>query len=280
MNPISQMIAAVGPGDTVVVPEGFYSIDAVDDPIWIKKSIVLDLSAAMIVVQPNSVNDKFYFPIGVTDCTDVLIKGGTLRGDWRSHIGPVPDGMGMGHGIVIGEAQSVKLKDVDLSGFLMDGILVTGGANGPSMDVTLDGVRSKNNRRQGLTVTSVERLVVHPNCDFSDNGINGTDPGAGIDFEPDVLVDTVINGAPFKAQHIRDVLVGMSRFTGNKGAGVLVACPPSNRHKIDIMASNTYEGMPIDGTDGIVPFFAKWLKQLGLGPKFNWWGYPRELHLP
>ena len=279
MNLISQMIADNAAGGTVNVPDGFYSIDAVNDAIWLRKSLTLNLGTATLVVQPTNVNDSFYFPIGVNGCEDVTIRNGKLRGDWRSHIGPVPDGKGMGHGIVIGEARNVKLENVDLSGFLMDGVLVAGGPNGPAVNVELNGVRSKGNRRQGLTVTSVDGLRVRV-CDFSDNGINGTDPGAGIDFEPDILADQLVNGMPFKAQHIRDVLVEASRFAGNKGAGVLIACPPANRHKIDILSTNTYDGMPIDGTDGIVPFFAKWLKQLGLGPHFNWYGYPRELHLP
>ncbi len=70
-----------------------------------------------------------------------------------------------------------------------DGLYISrdSGGNIPT-DITLDNVTCDANVRQGMSVISVKRLKA-VNCRFKNT--TGTDPGAGVDFEPDTSSDTI-----------------------------------------------------------------------------------------
>jgi hypothetical protein len=127
--------------------------------------------------------------------------------------------------------------------------------------VTLEG-----NRRQGLSSSHIDGLQIY---DSSFVGNGGAAPGAGINLEADTA-----------NQHIKNVRIERSTFAGNVGPGLLIATHPAQRKNI-VITGNLFEGKPIDGTDGLVPFYAKWLGQLfGSMGGYPWWFYPRKLVIP
>lgn len=256
---IQDLINQANPGDTVHVPRGSYDVDAINSPIWLKPSITLDLTEATINVIPNDANDRVYFPIGISNCQDVNIVGGLIQGDRLNHQGTTA--AGFGHGIAIGGgSHNIKIQNSTVRDCEGDGIIIV-----DASAVEVSGVTSQNNRRQGLTSSQVDGLWVH-NCKFLDT--NGAAPSAGIDLEADL-----------PTQIIKNVRIENSLFAGNQGAGVLIATPPAQRSNIHII-NNTFMGKPIDGTDGIVPFYAKWLYQVfGKLPGYDWWYYPIELNI-
>ena len=86
-----------------------------------------------------------------------------------------------------------------------DGIYL-GQGNGPCRNFVLRGVTSVNNRRQGISVISVDGLLID-RCTFKDT--SGTPPAAGIDFEPNK-----------GNQHICNVTMRDSVFENNDGCGI------------------------------------------------------------
>jgi len=85
-----------------------------------------------------------------------------------------------------------------------DGFYVT-----DSEDVAFCSVAAINNRRQGLSIISVDRLLV-TNSVFRDT--RGTRPSAGIDMEPDKPDELVSN-----------VRIENSKFIDNAGGGIIIA---------------------------------------------------------
>ena len=86
-----------------------------------------------------------------------------------------------------------------------DGIYL-GQGNGPCRNFVLRNVTCVNNRRQAISVISVDGLLID-RCTFKDT--SGTPPAAGIDFEPNK-----------SNQHICNVIMRDSVFENNDGCGI------------------------------------------------------------
>ena len=113
------------------------------------------------------------------------------RGEWR-------------HALRVCRCRGVRVEGLRIEESGGDGILVAGGAK----DVTIRGVASLRNHRQGISVIDAEGLLIE-DCDLSQTG--GTAPAAGIDFEPDGWHEM-----------LRDIVMRRCRLDGNAGAGVQV----------------------------------------------------------
>ena len=73
-----------------------------------------------------------------------------------------------------------------------DGIIISPGTQTklPCRDIIIKDCISERNRRNGLTISSVDGILVL-NCLFQNN--NGTKPAAGIDFEAHASTDVLAN---------------------------------------------------------------------------------------
>lgn len=249
---IQELIDGANPGDTITIPPGEYEIDTIGAPIWVKKSqLIIKMDGVVIRAKPNGVSDRFYFPIGISGAADVTLIGAKIVGDRAGHSGTTT----MGHGVVINESRNILLQSMGVTECMGDGILIVGASG-----IEIDRCGCYRNHRQGLTATDVNGLWIH-GSGFYNSG--DAPPSAGVDFEPDL-----------PSQSIRNIRIEHSKFGGNLGAGILIACPPGQRENIHITSDNIFVGKPIDGTDGIVPWWSKII-----GPYTNWLGYPRELHI-
>jgi hypothetical protein len=90
------------------------------------------------------------------------------------------------HGIFIYGASNVILEGLESTGHGGDGFYVGGPPNSPSHDIVLVGCLASDNRRQGLSITSAQRVYV-VDCEF--NKTNGTPPQFGVDLEPNLPTD-------------------------------------------------------------------------------------------
>jgi hypothetical protein len=93
-----------------------------------------------------------------------------------------------GMGISLYQATNCRVDRTVITDCWGDGIVVGSQAsvyNAPneSVNCVLKEVRSRNNRRQGLTIGGVDSLIVSY-CKFTHT--NGTAPQDGIDIEPDI----------------------------------------------------------------------------------------------
>jgi hypothetical protein len=221
-----------GTGGAVLVPDGTYLVDAAGkNRLSLKSNMTLKLSdrATLKAIANDS---SSYAVLSISGQSNVAVIGGTLEGDRREHLGKSGQ-WGLGIRIDRG-ARHIVVSGVTSKEMWGDGFYVQGAA-----DVKFCGVIADNNRRQGLSIIEVDRLVV-TNSAFKNT--QGTLPAAGIDLEPD------------RATHqITNVRISNSRFIDNAGAGIQIG----GRGRIsnvditrNVIKGSYYAGVLTDGTEG------------------------------
>jgi parallel beta-helix repeat protein len=136
--------------------------------------------------------------IRVRGLSNVTISGsGTIQGDRDTHTGPPSEAYMC---IAINTSSNITVSGVTCRDSWSDGIYVSDGC----VNITVSSVICDNNRRQGMSITSVKGMLVQ-NSTFSNT--HGTDPQCGIDIEPNA------------GQGCYDVRVTGCTFFGNVGGG-------------------------------------------------------------
>lgn len=191
-------------GGTVRIPAGNYMVDA-SRSINLCSNMRLEMAPdAQLTALPNAL--KRYYVVKVWRVDNVEIVGGRIAGERDQHQGSEGE---WGYGLNIQASHNVRVSGTHLSNCWGDGLWIGALGHGPRLvvatDVTIDGVVSVNNRRQGLSIGPAHRVRIL-NCTFS--GTNGTAPQAGIDLEPQ-------GQGPTSDVEIRNCLI-----TGNKGSGI------------------------------------------------------------
>ena len=207
---INACIAAVaGTGGTVVVPAGTYMVNPTANGwgygIGMGSNMTLYLSSGA-TIQAITSNLPNYAIVGFPNVNHSTLTGpGMISGDRATHTGAVGES---GHGVYINDGS----YDIALSGFTVnncygDGVYVYTTSD-PS-DITVSGILSDNNRRQGMSIIGVAGGVsggmTVTNSTFSNT--NGTGPECGIDIEPNA------------SQSVDGVNISGCAFTGNHGGG-------------------------------------------------------------
>ena len=113
------------------------------------------------------------------------------------------------HGVFIFGASNVVIKGLESSGHGGDGFYIGGPSGKPSRNIVLKGCLASNNRRQGLSITSAQRVFV-VDCTFQDT--SGTAPQFGIDVEPNDPVDFVDQIRILRPRTIRNRGGGISLY--------------------------------------------------------------------
>lgn len=185
------------------IPAGTYSVNGAVGLVP-RDDRTLDLRGVTLQVIPTA--SASYRILKLDQRRGVTIWGGTIVGDRDTHLGSTGEA---GMGIDIRRSAGITVKDTIVRDCWGDGIYVSIGCS----DIRLEGVTSDNNRRQGLTITSVNGLTA-VGCTFSNT--HGTAPEFGIDMEPNAN------------ESISNVLVDSCTFQGNHGGGCTVSIPLKN----------------------------------------------------
>lgn len=181
-NRALQAAASSSSTDTVFVPAGTYMIkaDGGDGGVQVlsKTKLKMDPGAVLQVIT-NA--ERGYNCVRANGVTDAEISGGTICGDRTTHTGTSGE---WGHGIGIYDSTDVTISNVVVKNCWGDGVYI-GTANdnsttAKSRQISLSGVTTDNNRRNGLSVVAADGVTVD-GCLFVN--ANGTDPQAGIDIE-------------------------------------------------------------------------------------------------
>lgn len=187
-------IKAVNKGAPIMLPSNVY---------WHNSSIIKLLPC----------NYKHYSIVYLLNSENVTIDGGVFIGDAINHIEAEGE---WGHGIKLGGAKNITLKNLECSYCWGDGIDLIEGMDDSNdftvncVNVTIKNVKCSHNRRQGLSIEAAENINVS-NSDFSFTGNPlYTAPGAGIDIEP-------WTGPGIK---IKDITVDKCKFTDNVGPDI------------------------------------------------------------
>jgi parallel beta-helix repeat protein len=167
-----------------------------------KSNMTLRMTSGAVLKAIPANRDVFAI-ISIEFVSNLNVIGGTIQGERAQHTGTTGE---HGHGISIYSSSNVVIEGVTAKDNWGDGFLI---ARWTAANTNLKycSVIADNNRRQGMSVTSVDGMIVK-NSIFKNT--NGTNPMAGIDLEPAVTADTVKN-----------VQILNSVFTGNRGAGLL-----------------------------------------------------------
>ena len=189
-------------GGEVIVPAGDYLIDPVRS-LKLRSHVSLRLSqGAVLRAKPTAAPS--YAIVRINNASNVTISGGNIIGDRDQHLGTKGE---WGMGVDIRGSHTVLLENVQISKCWGDGIYV-GSTNdtdsGQSADITLRGVLSTQNRRQGLSIVSCNGALIEQS-EF--NGTHGTSPAAGIDIEPN------------KGEVVENVRIVNCTARGNHGDG-------------------------------------------------------------
>src|SRR4030095_5929541 len=208
---VQSAIDTAAPGDTVLI-DGTYNIDA-ERSVNMTSDITLEMTQRS-ALQPIPTGHGTYAVVNVVGCENVTIRGGTIRGERYQHTGQQGE---FGHAIQVirkrvqeepkvwKECKNICIEDVAVTQCWGDGICVEGAIN-----VTINRVRSHDNRRQGLSVIQVDTLKVM-NSVFEK--INGTMPAAGIDLEAE------------PGKWIQNVLIEHNRFLRTDGSNIAIGDP-------------------------------------------------------
>jgi len=190
--------AIAGSGGTVLVPTGTYLVDA-NESVRLKSDMTFRMDpAAVLKAIPN--DQQYYVILLLKDVSHVNVVGGSLVGERSEHLGA---GGEWGFGLRTSGASDVAVENVLARDCWGDGFYV--GVS--SSSVKLCAVTADNNRRQGLSITSADGVLVR-NSVFKNT--NGTPPESGIDIEPN------------QGETVNDVQILGSRFLDNASHGILL----------------------------------------------------------
>ncbi len=190
-----------GTGGTVLIPDGTYMIDAVTR-LNAKNNITIRLSSNA-VLKAIANNQANYGIIRIENVSNVNVIGGKLQGERAQHQSTTGE---WGMGVEIYTANNVVIEGVTAVDMWGDGYYI--GRN--SANVTMCSVIADNNRRQGITVTSVNGAVIK-NSIFRNS--KGTHPSAGMDIEPN------------DGEIINNLQVLNSQFNNNQKSGIQLSFP-------------------------------------------------------
>jgi hypothetical protein len=177
------------------IPAGDYNINP-DVGVVVPSGIALDLGEARFTAIPVASGSNAMFRAHGAE--NIGIRGGHIIGDRFGHLNDQGE---WGMGFKFDSCYNVVMKGTLITNCWGDGIYL----GKDNMNVKLEGVLCRDNRRNGLTVTGCHGLQI-TNCFFT--GTNGTPPQAGIDLEPNPGEDVV------------DVVISKCVASGNAGHGI------------------------------------------------------------
>ena len=157
------------------------------------------------------------------------------------------------HGVAIYGARDVTVDNLTISNQGGDGVLVLGGNEDPdavpepARDIRITRLRSVANRRQGISVTNVDGLLIADSVlertgrtESPGSGSPTTNPSAGLDIEPDRASDV-----------IRDVVVRDTVIRDNLGDGLTFFLGPLDDASAPVDARVTNLWIDGNGQNGI-----------------------------
>jgi parallel beta-helix repeat protein len=209
--------AVAGSGGTVIIPKGIYMVDPVANSqagIRLKSNMSIRFEAgAVLQALPTATSN--YVVLMVSGVQNVNILGGLIRGN--RHKNAIVDTREGGDGVHVSRSRQVVIQDLTSMDCWEDGFYI----GEMAQDVTLCNVTADGNRRNGLSITSVDGLLVKDSTFKNTTGFMEKGEfvcGNGVDIEPNPG-QTVSNvrflGCTFNSNATEGLAVGPS--VANRG---------------------------------------------------------------
>lgn len=160
----------------VKIPAGNFKIDA-EKSIVLKNNVTIEMSPETILnVIPSNKNSYQVFRIH--NVKNVKISGGTILGDKYTHLG---NGGEWGMGVEVKDSQNVSISNMSINKMWGDAVYIGTNGKNSNYNLKLNNLNLDDNRRQGISIISVDNLIVN-NVTISNT--KGKSPMNGIDIEP------------------------------------------------------------------------------------------------
>ena len=174
-------------------------------------SVIFFQNNSKLVLKPSSKGS--YQILRIKDKENIKIYNANIIGDRDYHTGNKGE---WGMGISIIGSENIEIKNFNITNCWGDGIYIGHGKSSSNKIVIADGIID-NNRRNGISVISVNNLVIR-NVIVSNT--NGTNPNTGIDIEPNysynILKNIKIQDVTTFNNKINGILIHLAELPGNK----------------------------------------------------------------
>lgn len=195
-------------GSTVYFPKGKYLINTTDSLKIYDNMTLLFEEGAELIALPSKADS--YEIIKIHNIKNIRILGHpTIIGERYDHLGSTGE---WGMGISIKGSESIYIENAVISDCWGDGIYVGSTTQkNYSENIEIKNVKLFNNRRQGMSIISVENLLVQ---NTSIENTNGTNPQGGLVFEPNNSNERVVNVKINNLQTNNNVGGGLNVYLG------------------------------------------------------------------
>ncbi|EPZ8927129.1 right-handed parallel beta-helix repeat-containing protein [Acinetobacter baumannii] len=188
---------------TVTIPNGNFLVSATKS-IQLKDNSTLKLSPNTVLnVIPTSSGSYRVFKI--KNVKNVSISGGKLIGDKYTHLGKAGE---WGMGVEIRDSQNVSLSNMSIDKMWGDAIYIGTNGKNSTYNISLKNIRMNDNRRQGISIISVNKLLA---SNITATNTSGAMPASGIDIEPN-------NGSMI----LKNIVLKNIKTSGNQGSGIQI----------------------------------------------------------
>lgn len=197
------------------------------------------LTGSKLSLKPTAKSN--YNILFISHATNVVVNNPIIVGDAANHLGTSGE-WGMGIGIY--SSSNIKITSAIVSHCWGDGIyLATSKGNTTNTNITITSANLTYNRRNGMSVTSVNGLDLEsPYAEYS----TGTSPMCGIDIEPntpnDELQNIVVNNPKTGNNAGYGIQVGYSNLYGgkNKTSSIVINNHNDKRSNVAFKASSDF----------------------------------------
>lgn len=196
----------------VSVPAGSFKVDAAKSIILQNNSRLILNPNTILTVIPNKLGSYRVFKI--KDVKNVKITGGKLIGDKYTHLGTTGE---WGMGVEIRDSQNVSISNMSIDKMWGDAIYVGTNGKNSTYNIKLNNIKANDNRRQGLTIISVDTLNAQ---NFRATNTNGAKPSGGIDIEPnngkDIIKNITLENIITSNNAGPGIQIGLSRYNNSQ----------------------------------------------------------------
>lgn len=195
----------------VSIPPGSYKIDA-NKSITPKDGSEIRLTPqTKLTVIPTKHGSYRVFQI--KNVENVKISGGSLIGDKYTHLANTGE---WGMGIEIRDSKNISISDMNIDKMWGDAIYVGTNGKNSTYNISLNDVQMNDNRRQGLTIISVNKLRAN---NIKATNTKGAKPSSGIDIEPNngsmILKDIELKNIVTSGNAGSGIQIGLSRYNNS-----------------------------------------------------------------
>ena len=162
------------------------------------------LTGSQLLLKPTSSGN--YTILRISKAGNITLNNPVLVGDRDNHIGSNGE---WGQGLGLYGAYNVTINGIRVTNCWGDGIYLASKDKVTNKNIKIYDAYCRANRRNGITVTSVDGLLLEtPYAGYSD----GTLPSAGIDFEAEIFTD-----------ELKNVVINSPKTEYNLGSGIMIS---------------------------------------------------------